>query len=292
MAGSLGFHHGCDPGTIYVAEIIHRADMTYIGVDWGSNGWICAVLDHDERGSRETYSWRFVRRPSILSVWMEFGAGHEDDVGRILVDIPIGLPTDDARAADLEARTFLPPSRQSSVFPAPCEQAVYEDEYDEAAETHEDVLGRGLSPYSWSLSPRIREVDEFLGQYTDARGPMLESHPEVCFHALDVDDDLEDSKQDDSGLEQRHELLTDCERTAGLSSNATAAYTDLVKRIERLSPFARRIGLGNRDDVLDAMAMALTARLADGDFDCLPDKDAPNGVNEIVYFDGERLDPM
>ncbi|WP_136591592.1 DUF429 domain-containing protein [Salinigranum halophilum] len=35
--------------------------------------------------------------------------------------------------------------------------------------------------------PWIREANEFLSEYPHARRVVLEAHPEVCFHELDVD---------------------------------------------------------------------------------------------------------
>ena len=77
-----------------------------VGADSCPGGWVLALVE-DRRDPR----LRFV--PSFNHAVDEFRAASV-----FAVDIPIGLPADDARPADDEARRFIGP-RGSSVFPAP-----------------------------------------------------------------------------------------------------------------------------------------------------------------------------
>jgi len=78
----------------------------HVGVDWGSTGWICAVLDDEGR-------WDARLHPSFASVWHNHG-----DADSILVDIPIGLTEEGLRECDREAADVLA-DRQGSVFYTP-----------------------------------------------------------------------------------------------------------------------------------------------------------------------------
>ena len=66
-----------------------------IGVHRASEGWFGVVLRED--GSRDTDLF-----PSIWSLWKS-----HSDAARIVIDVPIGLPSDGRRACDVAARRKL-----------------------------------------------------------------------------------------------------------------------------------------------------------------------------------------
>lgn len=126
---------------------------------------------------------------------------------RVVVDIPIGLLEGGARerACDREARRLLAPGRGSSVFPAPCRQAVYAADYDEAADLNRRVLGRGLSRQSWNIAGKIRDVDEAL--LAGSGGVSVrEGHPELAFRGL-AGAPMAANKKTRAGSRERVELL-------------------------------------------------------------------------------------
>ncbi|SDR05699.1 DUF429 domain-containing protein [Natronobacterium texcoconense] len=242
---------------------------SYVGVDWASRGWLAV-----ETNSRE---WTASMHPSIHSVWFT-----HRDADSILVDVPIGLPEDRRRECDRQAKEFLGPERASSVFWTPCRDAVEADTYEQAADANEACRGDGLSSQAWGLIPRIREVDRLLRDDEQARETILESHPEVCFAAFS-EDGLLDSKHGSVGEDERVACL---ER---VNNSVCGVFEDFVAtHIESQEPWARRIGSSNRDDLLDAMALTLTAKFGDGEFDTFP-ADPPTDREDlpmqIVYAD-------
>ncbi|HCJ10793.1 MAG TPA: DUF429 domain-containing protein, partial [Clostridiales bacterium] len=104
-----------------------------------------------------------------------------------LVDIPIGLPGGGGpaeRACDRLARRRLGP-RGSAVFPVPVREAVYAPTYEAACAIQARTRGgRRLSRQVWALVPKMREVDRTLRELGCEAPLLFESHPELCFAAL------------------------------------------------------------------------------------------------------------
>ncbi len=98
-------------------------ERTVAGVDGCKAGWFAVWGD----GGKTP---RFGVFPDFRTLWLELG--HADV---IVVDIPIGLPSDVPRACDLEARKLLGQPRGSSVFPPPCREAL-------SAKSHAETLYR------------------------------------------------------------------------------------------------------------------------------------------------------
>ena len=167
----------------------------------------------------------------------------------ILVDMPIGLLESGKteRQCDLAARAALSPHRASSVFPAPCRQALEASSYEAACKANERRLGRKLSRQSWALVPKIRELDGLLASSELARAIMRETHPEVCFQGL-MGAAMTHSKRTREGFVERKQLLELVEPAA-----------------EEMIAAAFLVHGGfdaGRDDVVDAFVAAICARSA------------------------------
>jgi predicted RNase H-like nuclease len=96
--------------------------------------------------------------------------------------MPIGLPDEWWRAADVEARRFLAGGRSSTVFPTPPRPLLHETDHVEASALSRRLFGRGLPRQSFHLLPRLRELDELAR--TQGEDRILEVHPECSFRAL------------------------------------------------------------------------------------------------------------
>ena len=220
---------------------------SYVGVDWASRGWLAVAIDDRE--------WTVQMYPSIHSVWFE-----HKDAESILVDIPIGLPEEERRGCDRGAKEFLGPKRSRSVFWTPSRDAVEQETYDDAKQANIDARNDSISSQAWGLIPRIREVDHFLRDNVEAQSTVFESHPEVCFKSLSENSLI--SKHEDDGLDIRQEVLEDTE------TSAKGVYDRFVQEhIKGQAAWKRRIGNSNRDDLLDAMVLALTGKMGDGEFE-------------------------
>jgi predicted RNase H-like nuclease len=247
---------------------------TYVGVDWAAGDWIAFALDDAESAGD---GWAVGTHPAMLNVWHEYR-----EAERILVDVPIGLPETEVRACDKQARAELG-GRTSSVFATPCRAAVEAETYDEASALNEAALGGGISAQAWGIVPRIREVDVLLAEHGDADGTIRESHPELCFRRLDEEGRIVASKHDAAGLAQRRDVL------AAVDDELGDVYEAIVDEYVDVDPaFKRPISRNARDDVLDAMVLALTAREAGDEPATVPEsppKDAAGRRMEMVCPD-------
>ncbi|WP_135853015.1 DUF429 domain-containing protein [Halorussus salinus] len=239
--------------------------VSYVGLDWASNGWVVAELD--EEGD---LSVGFA--PTVWNWWHE----RETDPEQVLVDIPVGLAADRKRACDREAQALLG-GRAGSVFLTPIRAAVYDENIEAAKARHDERdAGFSISNQAWAIVPRIREVDTFLRTTDEARGLVRESHPELCFRNLNPGDEPVGAKGDADGIERRKALVREA---VGVERDELDATVETLTE-PRYAPRA------SADDVLDAAVLAATAeRAADGDCVTLPEdppEDAAGLPMEIV----------
>lgn len=225
--------------TDYIAGRRSRTMAKHVGANWAGKGWLTATI--------EDGAWELDHHPSMLSLWK-----YHSDAERILVTVPIGLPTTGRRRCDLLAKERVDRHRGSVPY-APIRPAVYEGNL-EAAKRRNERAGYSIQNQTWGVVPRIREVDEFLDAYPGARDRVHETHPEVCFAAY-ADEPLVEPPRTDAGIERRLAVLE------GVWPPAGEAHRVAVERYMRPS-FASFVGAER--DVLDALVAAVTASL-DGD---------------------------
>jgi predicted RNase H-like nuclease len=230
--------------------------VAVIGLDACKTGWVAVVVDGT--GFRDAFVVPGIREAERRGV-TDYGATH------IVVDIPIGIPDSSSRAADTQARRFIAP-RGSSVFPTPVRAALEAETYAEARIASLAACGKSLSAQAYAIRERILDVDAHL---ESARIPVLEGHPEVSFREM-AGQGIVHPKKTFAGMSLRHQLLAD----EGI-----------------LVPFGLESTLRGAaaDDVLDAAAMAWTARrVAQGVADRFPPgTDAErfsDGVDSAIWF--------
>lgn len=240
--------------------------VKYVGVDGCDAGWLTVVFSGSD--------WSIQLLPSAFSVWYTYR-----DASRILIDIPIGL-TDSGtpRLCDREARKRLSPHRHNSVFSVPCRSAVYEDTYKAAQQVNKRIQGKGLNSYSWGIASRIREVDELLEFNPAAQHRMRETHPEICYWALNGFEAMEHGKQTEAGYQERRDLLTRVDpRCEEIIESAREIYQS-----EGVDP----------DDILDALAITIIASGREDTLKTLPadpDTDTRGLPMEIVYSEAPEI---
>ncbi|MFC4437475.1 MULTISPECIES: DUF429 domain-containing protein [Natrialbaceae] len=222
---------------------------TIVGVDACPIGWFATVI-HNDGVRTETYE--------------EFETLSETytEADRILVDIPIGLPEDERRRCDEDASDLLG-SRGMSVFYPPCRSAAELTHYEEANDEHRDQIGHGLSQQAHNIGRKSLQVADVVGERYD--GVVRESHPELCFAALNGQP-IAYSKSSDRGRGLRMKLLSN------ELDDAEALYRDT--RDEYLLKEVRR------DDILDSMVLAVAAR--DGNLTTVPPD--PSSTEPRIYY--------
>ena len=201
--------------------------IAVLGVDGCKAGWVGVLVSPDGRATLHV--------ASSVAAMVEQIRG-DTEIGVVAIDIPIGLPHDAPRQADLLARAELP-GKASSVFLTAPRVAYLAPDYAaaRAASVAASRTGASLSAQAWALTPKILEVDAWVRSRPSV--VVIESHPELSFARMNGAPVLAKKKSPD-GVAERRELLS----RAGLAIPAMFA------------------GMGfEQDDLLDACAIAWTA---------------------------------
>jgi predicted RNase H-like nuclease len=240
--------------------------MTAVGVDGCKTGWFFFRRDGEAITFGVAQSFQYLCE-SI------------PEHARIFIDIPIGLIDQgpSGRSCDVEARKLLGRGKGSSVFPAPCRPVLEARAYNEAKDLSFGAIGKKLSQQAFSITPKIKEVDEVLrnGHHNLS---IREVHPEVCFWALNGRKALATKKKRIDGFEQRLELL----------SRFVPDARELVK--QALDEFPRKEVA--RDDILDALVALVVACTSDASLQTVPASppcDSEGLPMEIVYTEQPNL---
>ncbi len=247
----------------------------YVGVDGCPAGWFS--VGFDTIGGYE------------LKVFPAFSelVDYYQDAKLVLVDIPIGLPEGpDGRECDSKARKVLG-DRRSSVFSAPTRQTVRQaaespGDYDFAKKAEQCATktksrpeGKGISKQAFAIAPKIAQVDRLLrDRDANATPRVREVHPEVCFWALNGQKAMEFNKKEPEGEKQRIHILERFE------PRTHAMYREAYRRF---------VGGGvGKDDILDALVAAVTARCCHGRLRRIPEcppEDYKGLPMEMVYWE-------
>ena len=236
--------------------------MIFIGVDGCKKGWFVVKLT-------DGVEWETGIFENIDAIWAKFR-----NAAVILIDIPIGLKEHGPREreCDLEARRLLGRGRASSVFRPPCRDAVYSS-LDKASQVNFKYTKKKLPRQTIGIISKIRKVDEFLNTEKAARSVIRETHPELCFWALAGCHSMINRKKEPNGLLDRERVLQSIFLlTKDVVDHASKAY--------------RRKEVA-KDDILDALAAAITAKLGFGRFSTIPEIppiDSKGLRMEMVYF--------
>ncbi|HSG90217.1 MAG TPA: DUF429 domain-containing protein [Pseudomonadales bacterium] len=223
-----------------------------VGLDGCRGGWVVALL---RRGAEApcTPELHVITRIEALDGLL---AERRVRPPRCLIDIPVGLVAAGRRSVDDAARQAIG-TKASSVFTVP-PRAVFDAlDFDEANRLARATMGQGLSVQAWNIMPKIREVDLYLRRRAPAPALLVESHPELAFArlaALAAEAGIAAAapglpgKKSRAGFEARLDLLA----AWGVDARTAVA-----------SPPAHPEGRIARDDLLDAVALALVATLPD-----------------------------
>jgi predicted RNase H-like nuclease len=243
--------------------------MLFLGVDGCRGGWLAITLALDN-------SWKVDLFSQFVQLWEKYASAF-----LVLVDIPIGLRQGslekgslerEERRCDKKARQLLG-KRRSSVFRVPCRPAVYAASYDEAIAVNEKLTGTRIFKATWNIVGKIREVDEFLATNQEARNIVRESHPELCFWSLNGCRPLQYSKTKENGHLERLKILQSVYPQSEAILNQT------------LSSYLRKEV--RKDDILDALCAAITAKIGRENLASIPSPPEPDLEElpmEMVYF--------
>lgn len=201
-----------------------------LGADACRSGWVGVCLS-----SKAPTAWFGTAIAGLVAQ-----VTNEGPLDAVAIDIPIGLPTDDVRAADAAARRMLG-RRGAAVFTTLVRQAYEADDYTAASAAQLAATGQSATRQAYGLRAKILDVDEWLSTPAGQGLRVVECHPEISFMAMNDGSPVAAGKKTWSGVMRRMELLT-------------------RQGIDLDGDLGRAGREGAPDDVLDAAAAAWTAR--------------------------------
>jgi predicted RNase H-like nuclease len=241
-------------------------DAAWVGAHYCGDRWLAVAFDADGYDRANVFE-------GIGDCWLRY----QDDVERLLVDVPFGLSEDGDRECDRLARDLLGPQAAAVVSP-PVPDAVRKRRYGVASRVHERQTGTPLPERAFAMSDAIAVLDDLLKEFPRASEVVAESNPELCYRAF-AGSPLERDRGTAGGYAERMRTLASLDRDAPPAVQAAAeavAGHDIAVT-----------------DVLDAMALAYTAWPGGGDLYSLP-PDPPTDTDgnpmRLVYRTEGPLD--
>lgn len=210
-----------------------------IGVDGCKSGWIAGIATREQDVTLKLFS-------NLEILWEQYG----QRCALLLIDMPIGMIDGGAegRVCDRLARRMLSPRRHSSIFTPPCRPALYAAE-GQASAVNFHHTGKKLSRQTINIMPKMREVDQWIRQLPlPHRQNIRESHPEVIFTALNGGAPAMHNKKNAEGQAERLAIL---ER---YQPGCHKVFREARAGILRKNALT--------DDLIDALALVITAQLA------------------------------
>ena len=277
-----------------------QSESKYVGVDGCPCGWISIGLNDD--------------CDYEVKVFEEFCSlvDYYANARLILVDMPIGLvcladSVSGGRACERKARKLV----GSAVFSTLSRKVVCNvakiptSEY-KRAQKEAQILNRsakfkketGITKQAHGIALKIAQVDKVMTSCNRPKN-VREVHPEVCFWALNGEIALSHSKKAtrSRGIDERLEILKYHEVNAEeiFNYSLTEGMYDFSR--DKYRKYLRKEVA--KDDILDALAAAVTARLCckhpqmERRFtgDCEKDMEDSRGLPmEMVYVSKKDLD--
>ena len=205
----------------------------FVGIDGYIDGWCCCII-HD--------GVRIELHKNLTTLFENIGINN-----LTLIDMPVGLSSKNfERFIDFKLRTYLPKNKKSSVFTAPCREAVFSNDYNSAKKANQIITNRSISIQSWNISKKIKELDRFLISQKKNKLTIKESHPEFCFVNLNNNNPLIHSKKTNEGYNERLSILI---------RNSEGIEMVVKKSIEKFKKEKVK-----KDDILDSIVLALTSK--------------------------------
>ena len=205
----------------------------FVGIDGYIDGWCCCII-HD--------GVRIELHKNLTTLFENIGINN-----LTLIDMPVGLSSKNfERFIDFKLRTYLPKNKKSSVFTAPCREAVLSNDYNSAKKANQIITNRSISIQSWNISKKIKELDGFLTSQKKNKLTIKESHPEFCFVNLNNNNPLIHNKKTKDGYNERLSILI---------RSSEGIEMVVKKSIEKFKKEKVK-----KDDILDSIVLALTSK--------------------------------
>ena len=208
-----------------------------LGVDPTKAGWLGALLDPTGHGT-----------PNLLvATSLQELLAQAGEVAVVAVTVPMGLPDQGRREADVQTRRFLG-AQGSTVLTTPVRDAVYAISHGEANAVNRAGGGSGVSSEAWEARRRIQELDAWVRQ--DLPALVVETQAEAAFATL-AGAPLQTRRRSSEGSAERRALLA----SGGVYVPTSAPH-----------------GIGT-DDLLDACVAAWSAhRVKNGEATTFPEE--------------------
>ncbi len=209
--------------------------MIYGGIDGCKYGWILMKSD----GKDIQFAGLFKSIEDLIK--------ENQDLDRILIDMPIGLSSKKIKRTVESTMKKELGVRHATVFNALCREALTAKNYEEAKQINERIEGRKISIQTYFISKKIAEIDNFLKNNPSFKNKFIEGHPEICFKYL-KGEVLLSKKSSHFGIEDR---LTTLQK---YYPNVINLYEDILRNTKR--KFAKK------DDIVDSICLCIVNKLS------------------------------
>ena len=176
--------------------------FTAVGVDGCRTGWVCAGWDGRH--------WVLVLIPSLEDLLPLAPSAI------VYIDMPIGLSENGVRACDQAARRQL--GRARAVYSLRRRVWRWKAAYADINSESKLRYGRGVSKQAFYLLPKIRELELILSRTDVSASNWYETHPELCFSALNNGVPMRHNKKSEAGRSERLAILERVLREPGVMS--------------------------------------------------------------------------
>ena len=113
----------------------------FVGIDGYIDGWCCCIIND---------GFTIELHKNLTTLFENIGINN-----LTLIDMPVGLSSKNfERFIDFKLRTYLPKNKKSSVFTAPCREAVLSNDYNSAKKANQIITNRSISIQSWNISKK------------------------------------------------------------------------------------------------------------------------------------------
>ena len=159
------------------------------------------------------------------------------------------------------------------MFRSPARASLEAKNDEKAKKINQKHTGKSLPNQTLAILPKIKEVDELLRDDGKARAMIREVHPELCFYMLAGGRPMKHPKRKKVGADERVAVLNRLCPSLGNKS-------ERIRKCYRSSE-------AKKDDILDAMAAAVTALVCADELRTIPEsspKDSCDLPMEMVYY--------
>jgi predicted RNase H-like nuclease len=167
-----------------------QAPLVAIGVDGARGGWVAACLYGNSLHEEDAAGWQ--SRPQLFPTVQDLAVFRNaaGSNAAVTIDVPMACSTPSTSApatsklANCWASAATPCSRHRRGTWSRLRTTTTQSADSSTRSGRPTPRPRGLSPYAAGITPKVKEVDDWVRAHRESEEWLVECHPELCFQAL------------------------------------------------------------------------------------------------------------